>query len=168
MRSTRLRAALVATVACVSAWASSVSQAEQRAAPGVARSTADLQLAITRYCAGCHNERSTTSAIASGVLLDKVDLAQVAERGEMWEKVVRKLRAGVMPPAGVPRPDAETHDALVTFLEDTLDRHAAAHRVSRCKGSLHRETAPAAASGDFSLALFRRETTCRARPRGRC
>ena len=39
------------------------------------------------------------------MLLDKVDLAQVAERGEMWEKVVRKLRAGVMPPAGVPRPE---------------------------------------------------------------
>ena len=43
----------------------------------------------------------------------------------MWEKVIRKLRAGAMPPAGTPRPDATTHNALVSFLESTLDRAAA-------------------------------------------
>jgi hypothetical protein len=112
----------------VAAWASTVSRAEQRvASPAAARPAGDLQAVVTRYCAGCHNERNTTSAIASGVILDEVDLARVAERGDMWEKVVRKLRAGVMPPAGMPRPDPGTHDALVTFLEDALDRHAAAH-----------------------------------------
>jgi len=61
------------------------------------------------------------------VVLDRADLARIAEDAAMWEKVVRKLRTGAMPPAGVPRPDTATHNALVSFLETTLDREAAEH-----------------------------------------
>ena len=77
--------------------------------------TPDLGRAINQYCAGCHNERARTTATASGVILDQVDLARVADNGAMWEKVIRKLRAGAMPPAGAPRPDATTHDELASF-----------------------------------------------------
>jgi hypothetical protein len=66
-----------------------------------------------------------------------VNLSAVAANGEMWEKVIRKLRAGAMPPAGMPRPDAAAHDALVSFLEDALDR-AAANRPHPGRPSPHR------------------------------
>ncbi len=67
---------------------------------------AELQQAVTKYCAGCHNERSRTAATATGVVLDRVDLSNIADHGDVWEKVIRKMRAGAMPPAGMPRPDA--------------------------------------------------------------
>ena len=71
------------------------------------------------------------------MVLDQVDLTRVADDGAMWEKVIRKLRAGAMPPAGAPRPDAATHNALVSFLESTLDR-AAAERPHPGRQSPHR------------------------------
>ena len=58
----------------------------------VARSSSDAALVKT-YCAGCHNERNKTSATASGVILERVDLSRVPEQSEMWENVVRRLRA---------------------------------------------------------------------------
>ena len=57
---------------------------------------------IDQYCVTCHNQKLKTA----GLTLDKVDLAHVAQNAEVWEKVVRKLRAGMMPPPGLPRPDA--------------------------------------------------------------
>src|SRR5215510_8875755 len=76
---------------------------------------------LDRYCVTCHNEKSKTA----GLMLDKVDPAQVSGNVEVWEKVVRKLRAGMMPPQGLPRPDAATYDALTVALETELDRVAA-------------------------------------------
>ncbi len=99
-----------------------------RAGPGVLAEP-ELRRILDQYCVACHNERVASSATASGVILDRTDLARVPEDGEMWEKVVRKLRAGVMPPAGLPRPDAATHEALVEYLEATLDRAAAERPV---------------------------------------
>ncbi len=95
--------------------------------PATPQSGPDLQKVVSQYCAGCHNSRATTSATASGVILDSADLTRVADEGAMWEKVIKKLRAGAMPPAGLPRPDAATQNALVSFLETTLDRKAAEH-----------------------------------------
>ena len=66
-------------------------------------------LALRRYCVGCHNERLRTA----GLQLDQVDVAQVARDPDVWEKVVRKLRTGLMPPDGRPRPDAATYASLV-------------------------------------------------------
>jgi len=79
--------------------------------------------AIDRYCITCHNQRLKTGGLA----LDGLDLQRVAANAETWEKVVRKLRLGVMPPAGARRPDAATYDALVAWLEDRLDSAAATH-----------------------------------------
>jgi hypothetical protein len=88
-----------------------VRPAYQNAAPA---STSDTRQALlTRYCVTCHNERLKTANLA----LDALDLNNVGANAPAWEKVVRKLRAGVMPPSGRPRPDEATHDAFVGWLE---------------------------------------------------
>ena len=76
-----------------------------------------------RYCVTCHNERLRTA----GLLLDRLDVSRVHANAETLEKVVRKLRSGQMPPAGRPRPGAETIDAFAGALEAALDHAAAAH-----------------------------------------
>ena len=77
----------------------------------------------------CHNERAKAAGLepARTLTLDQLDLAHVGENAEVWEKVVRKLRAGMMPPSGARRPDPATHEALVTWLEKELDRNAVTH-----------------------------------------
>ena len=80
-----------------------------------------LQSTIRRYCLGCHNDRTLTA----GLSLEGVDRARVAEHAPVLEKVFHKLRAGEMPPAGRPRPDAATAAGLATWLETALDRAAA-------------------------------------------
>jgi mono/diheme cytochrome c family protein len=100
-------------------------------------SAASHREVLTRYCVTCHNERLKTA----GLTLDSVDVAKVSEGAEVWEKVVRKLRTGAMPPVGMPRPDQDTADALAAWLEGELDRAASAkpdpgklpnlHRLSR-------------------------------------
>jgi hypothetical protein len=77
------------------------------------------QTVIRQYCAGCHNEKTKTA----GLTLDPA--GNISEHPEKWEKVVRKLRARYMPPAGMPRPDERTYESLVSWLESVLDRTAA-------------------------------------------
>jgi cytochrome c551/c552 len=92
---------------------------------------------LSRYCITCHNERLKTA----GLMLDKV-AADVAGDPATWEKVVRKLRSGAMPPSGMPRPDPQTYHDVVSLLEAELDRAAAAdpnpgrspaHRLNRAE-----------------------------------
>jgi hypothetical protein len=78
---------------------------------------------LDRYCVRCHNDRSR----AGGLTLEKLDMEQVGPNAAVWETVVRKLRARAMPPAGLPRPDETTYEALVSSLENALDQAAAAH-----------------------------------------
>src|SRR3981081_1180331 len=80
------------------------------------------QALLNQYCVGCHNQRTK----AAGLMLDKLDLTHPGGDAEAWEKVVRKLRAGMMPPGGMPRPDRATLDAFTAKLETELDRAAAA------------------------------------------
>ena len=92
---------------------------------------------IDRYCVTCHNDRLDTG----GFSFDPLDVANVAAHPEAWEKVVRKLRAGAMPPRPRPRPDPVTYDRFRAWLEAELDSAAAArpnpgrtetfHRLSR-------------------------------------
>jgi mono/diheme cytochrome c family protein len=86
---------------------------------------------LRQYCGSCHNGRVATSATASGVLLDDVDLGAVGANAAMWERVVRKLRAGAMPPAGVPHPDAVTQQGLLSWLERQLDGASATPNPGR-------------------------------------
>jgi len=91
---------------------------------------------INQYCVGCHNEKTKTAEL----MLDKLDLDHPGDNAEKWEKVVRKVRAGMMPPSGMPRPDRAKLDAFATKIESGLDQAAAAdpnpgwaglHRLNR-------------------------------------
>jgi mono/diheme cytochrome c family protein len=89
---------------------------------------------VNKYCVTCHNARSK----AGGLLLDTVDAQRPADDGMVWEKVVRKLHAGTMPPAGAPRPDRAVLSGLTTWLETELDRAAAAHVNPGRTAAFHR------------------------------
>jgi cytochrome c5 len=77
---------------------------------------------IDRYCVTCHNQRLVTA----GLKLDEANVANPGEGAELWEKVVRKLRTGMMPPPNMPQPSIEERQALVSWLETSLDKTAAA------------------------------------------
>jgi hypothetical protein len=78
---------------------------------------------LAKYCGGCHNDRLKTG----GLSLEQRDPSQASRDAETWEKVVRKLRAGMMPPAGLPRPERAVIDEFVSHVENSLDRYAAEH-----------------------------------------
>ena len=77
---------------------------------------------LDRYCVSCHNGRVK----AGGLALDALDVSRVTGDPASWEKVVRKLRGRMMPPAGIPRPDEATYDSLASSLEYALDAASAA------------------------------------------
>ena len=81
----------------------------------------DARAVVQRYCVTCHNSRTK----AGGLLLDQLDAGQPEQHPEIFEKVVRKLRTGMMPPSGAPRPDRATLDRLASTVETALDRAAA-------------------------------------------
>ncbi|HEX6997947.1 MAG TPA: DUF1592 domain-containing protein [Gammaproteobacteria bacterium] len=73
---------------------------------------------LERYCVGCHGRAER----AGGFSLEGRSLDAIGEEPALWEKVARKLRAGVMPPAHEPRPDRRTYRALASWIEGELDR----------------------------------------------
>src|SRR6185295_2616401 len=77
---------------------------------------------VNRYCVSCHNDRRKRGGLA----LDTVVAHDVAEHPDVWEKVLRKVRARQMPPVGLPRPNDATYEAAIASLEKSLDRAAAA------------------------------------------
>src|SRR4051812_10279249 len=76
---------------------------------------------LNRYCVTCHNEKLKTADL----ILSQVDVESPSNDAAIWEKVVRKLRARAMPPAGAPRPDDATYASFANYLESELDRAAA-------------------------------------------
>ncbi len=93
---------------------------------------------LDQYCVGCHNQRAKTADL----MLDQIDPSEAAEHAETWEKVIRKVNAGMMPPAGMPRPGRAQLDALTAALAEQLDKAAAAdpqpgsvllHRLNRAE-----------------------------------
>src|SRR5437763_17185494 len=89
---------------------------------------------LNQYCITGHNQRTKTA----GLSLETIDLSNA----EMWEKVLRKVRSGIMPPRGVPRPEEGPRKALISWLEAQLDLAAAAkpnpgrpllHRLNRAE-----------------------------------
>ncbi len=91
---------------------------------------------VDKYCVTCHNKRTKQA----GLELDSIDVDHTSKNPEVWEKVVRKLRTGAMPPVGLPRPDDQTLNGFATWLETALDKEAAAapdpgrpavHRLNR-------------------------------------
>ena len=96
--------------------------AQALASSGTLPSASSTRESIERHCLFCHDERRETA----GLRLDLVDLANVAGNPEVLERVVRKLRTGTMPPPNRPQPSAEARNAMVSYLETSLDEAAAA------------------------------------------
>jgi mono/diheme cytochrome c family protein len=99
-----------------------------------AATTAKQRALLDQYCVSCHNDRVKTANLS----LQGLDLGAIGEHAELWEKVVRKLRAGVMPPPDVPRPSLVEYEGLRDWLEAEIDRKAATmpgavvlHRLNR-------------------------------------
>jgi hypothetical protein len=78
---------------------------------------------LDKYCVTCHNQRLKTA----GLMLDTADVSNAAGNVAIWERVIRKLRAGAMPPPGAARPDQATYDGFISGLEGQIDTAAAAH-----------------------------------------
>ena len=101
-----------------------IAHASTRLGAGVSTPPVEAQNQLVNdYCAGCHNEQRKTG----GLSLENFDAARVVDRAEVAEKMIRKLRAGMMPPPGAKRPDAATVAAFVLSLETRLDEAAALH-----------------------------------------
>jgi mono/diheme cytochrome c family protein len=98
--------------------------------------TAEFQAMTTRYCAGCHNTRNPLPAGAP-LVLDKVDLANPGADAATWERVVKKLAVGAMPPQGAPTPGAAELGRFRSALVAHLDA-AAAKKKDPGKFVLHR------------------------------
>ena len=97
--------------------------------PQTVVSAADERALLDRYCVSCHNERlrgtnGPAAEAARKIALDRLDPSNVHENAELWEKVVRKLRAGMMPPVGLRRPEPATYKSMIGWLEGELDRTA--------------------------------------------
>src|SRR5216117_1523332 len=97
----------------------------QAAAPRAPATTAVLaatqRALLDQYCVTCHNDKTKRANLT----LENLDLTTAGDHAELWEKVVRKLRAGVMPPPGVRRPALADYEGLRDWLETEIDRKAA-------------------------------------------
>jgi uncharacterized protein DUF1592/uncharacterized protein DUF1588/uncharacterized protein DUF1585/uncharacterized protein DUF1587/uncharacterized protein DUF1595/cytochrome c len=89
---------------------------------------------VDRYCLTCHSVR----AKSGNFVLEGLDPTRAGDNVEAWERVVRKLRGGLMPPPGRPRPDATASDTFRNALEHTLDASAAAHPNPGRTETVHR------------------------------
>ena len=116
--------------------------AQQPTTSGPRAAASPQRALLNQYCVGCHNQRQKASG-ATPIALDSLDVSNIGADAEHWEKVVLKLRAGLMPPAGMPRPDRATQDGFASWLEGELDRASAArpnpgrtepfHRLNRAE-----------------------------------
>jgi hypothetical protein len=98
-----------------------VADAQHRSADVPSPAGAPASSLVNQFCVACHNSTTRTGGLA----LDTPALNNVEQHPEVWEKVVRRIRARQMPPAGMPRPDEGDYDAWVSSLEASLDRAAA-------------------------------------------
>ncbi|MGA3187438.1 MAG: DUF1592 domain-containing protein [Bryobacteraceae bacterium] len=89
---------------------------------------------LKQYCVSCHSPQVKSG----GLVLSTADLADPGAHAATYEKVVRKLRAGVMPPVGMPRPAKPAYDGFASWLETELDSSAAAHPDAGRTEALHR------------------------------
>ena len=104
---------------------------------------------LNRYCVGCHNERRVTAVGATAspldsqlratrLALDAADAERPSVEAELWERVIARLKAGSMPPAGLPRPGQEESRAVTSWLETRIDQAASTDPNPGRTGSMHR------------------------------
>jgi hypothetical protein len=99
---------------------SGTSAAQQQTPRSAASPATEAAKVVSTYCVTCHNDKLKTGGLA----LDRQELLDIAAHPDVWEKVIRKVRTGMMPPAGVPRPNAAERDALLSSLVAPLDEAA--------------------------------------------
>jgi hypothetical protein len=102
--------------------------------PLQAAETAGEQALMKQYCMGCHNQK----AKLGGLVLDPAYLDNAGTHAAVLEKVLRKVQAGVMPPAGAPKPPKEKFDEFISWTAGQLDAYAAAHPNAGRTEALHR------------------------------
>ncbi len=135
MRRRNLLARALAVFACATMFAVTSGGVIAAPAPDAGLASAHPDGAIlSKYCFTCHNDKRKVG----GLVLENKDLTHVGPDAETWEKVVRKLRMGSMPPPGMPRPDLQTTDGFVASLENALDQEAALHPNPGRTQALHR------------------------------
>jgi mono/diheme cytochrome c family protein len=98
-------------------------RSSQQTAPGPAASSTQYRALLDQYCVTCHNQRSKTA----NVMFDTMDLANLSKDAKTWERAVRKLRGGMMPPPGARQPERATVEKFASWLETSLDDAAASH-----------------------------------------
>src|SRR5262245_29260027 len=91
-----------------------------------AQQQVDTRAFMKQYCVSCHTQQAKQRGTVP-VTLDDLDPTNVSRDARTWEQVVRKMRAGLMPPSGMPRADKATHDRFLTVIEGELDRVARAN-----------------------------------------
>jgi mono/diheme cytochrome c family protein len=106
---------LLAVIVRSAAPSADAQQAPATAAPTAASAEATF---LNQYCIGCHNQR----AKIGGLALDVLDVSRVGPASETWEKVVKKIRTGMMPPSGAKRPERSALDRFASELESRLDK----------------------------------------------
>jgi len=103
-----------------------------------AASIASRKALLDQYCVNCHNEDDKVAGIA----FDKMDLTRLAKDGDTWEKAIKKLKGGMMPPPGARQPDRAAALSFAAWLETSLDAASAAapnpgsialHRLNRAE-----------------------------------
>jgi cytochrome c5 len=128
------RVLVVATATfAVALCASLAGSPEQQQTTAAAAAPMPSRALIDTYCVACHNQRVKTA----GVAFDNADLSDVAKDADLWEKALRKLRGGMMPPPGARRPDATSVETFTAALERELDA-AAARNPNPGRVALHR------------------------------
>jgi len=133
------RTLLVSLIAFIAVGASVIAQRPPAQQPTPASDLAyfaplSQKALLDQYCVTCHNERLKTGGLA----LETLPLNRLGEtNAETWEKVVRKLRAGLMPPAGAKRPERGSLDAFAKSIEDSID-HFGASNPNPGRAPLHR------------------------------
>jgi mono/diheme cytochrome c family protein len=127
LRSALPLAAFIWTAAIAIVWGGAEQLAAQQPQPALRSSLAPQNSAsgggneavfLTQYCFGCHNDK----AKVAGLALDTLDIAKIGSDAETWEKVIKKVRTGMMPPSGARRPDRAALDGFAAQLEERLDK----------------------------------------------
>jgi mono/diheme cytochrome c family protein len=99
-----------------------VARPPSSSATGAVTPASSVRRVLDRYCVTCHNERLKTADLR----LDRIDVANPGMEADVWEKVVRKVHTGTMPPFNVPQPSEDDRRTLLLWLETSLDTASAA------------------------------------------
>ncbi len=110
-------------------------------------SAQQLPSLLQDYCVKCHN----LDDYSGGLDVEGLDFAHVEANAAEWEKIVRKLKAGMMPPKSEDRPDRATMDAFALQVENQLDASATPYAAAPALHRLNRNEYANAIRDIFSL-----------------